>query len=263
MIYTKFVEAFKNYTDCYCIIGGNAATILLNEDLYAGSGYAFRRTQDYDVVIIAEVKNTGFSKRFLEFIENNGYEDIVHGVDGDTKAHYYRFITNHNDVPKMIETFSHPKLILPLQLNNHKTPVPEGDDPSLSAILLNRDYYLVLKEGVIVRDGLPILDVPYLIYFKARAHLDILKRTESGQHIGHKADKTKHFNDVCQLSLLITPEMVTKLQGQDIPDSVKKNLAEFIDILETTKLFEKRFKTIPVDYRPDKDTVLAQLNLLL
>lgn len=263
MIYTKFVEAFHDYTDCYCIIGGNAATILLNEDLYAGSGYAFRQTQDYDVVVIAEVKDTGFSSRFLAFLRENEYEDVVHGTEGVAKSHYYRFVTQHNDVPKMIETFSHPNLDFPLQINNHKTPVPEGNDPSLSAILLNNDYYLILKEGTIIRDNLPILDVPYLIYFKARAHLDVVNRIKLNQHIGHKADKTKHFNDVCQLALLLNSKMITKLRSQNIPNSVKMDLAKFIDILEATPLFEKRFRSIPSAYRPDKKNVLEQLRLLL
>ena len=173
MKYDAFIEAFKDYTDYYCIIGGNAATILLNEDLYEDTSFRFRRTKDYDMVIISELKNTGFSKHFLDFLNDHNYWDNGSGTDMKTGSHYYRFRTEEENVPEMIETFSHPDLKYPLKLKNHKTPVPGGDDPSLSAILLDKDYYDLLKGGVIMRDGLPILDVPYLIYFKAKAHIDI------------------------------------------------------------------------------------------
>jgi len=263
MIYDKFVEYFKDYKDCFCIIGGNAATILLNEDLYQGTSYNFRTTQDYDVVIIAEMKNQGFSQHFLHFIEDNGYITTTSGTNENAHANYYRFETDHTDVPAMIETFSHPELKFPLKVANHKTPVPEGEDPSLSAILLNKDYYTVLKEGIVIRDDLPILDVPYLIYFKARAHLDITKRLAAGESIGNRANKNKHLNDVCQLSLLLTPESINKVQKQSIPSNVKNDLAEFIDVIASTSDFKRRFRTIPFELRPDIKTVISQLKLLL
>jgi len=264
MIYKKFVDAFKNYADCYCIIGGNAATILLNGELYEGSGYQFRKTQDYDVVLNAAKKNTGFSACFLKFIKDNDYEDIVHSVDEETTVHYYRFKTNREDVPRMIETFSRPELKVPLKIDNQKTPVPEGYDPSLSALLLDKDYYEILKEGTIKKDGLTILDVPYLIYFKAKAHLDITNKVKNGERVNH-ADKQKHFNDICQLTFLITDEMKKRLYEQNIPGTVKNDMKDFISIVQNTSegIFPKKFKEIPNDLRPTKKEVLSQLQLLI
>ncbi|HIY92026.1 hypothetical protein [Companilactobacillus sp. HBUAS56275] len=47
MLYEKFVNYFEDYHDCFCIIGGNAASILLNDELYNDTSYQFRQTRDY------------------------------------------------------------------------------------------------------------------------------------------------------------------------------------------------------------------------
>jgi hypothetical protein len=45
----------------------------------------------------------------------------------------------------------------------------DDDISSLSAILLDEEYYDFLKSGVVVVEGVPVLDAPYMIPFKAKA----------------------------------------------------------------------------------------------
>ena len=69
----------------------------------------------------------------------------------------------------MIELFSRVP-DLPLLPHAHLTPVHIADDiSSLSAILLNDDYYAFLLSGRRIIDGLSVLDEKYLIPFKVKA----------------------------------------------------------------------------------------------
>ena len=49
------------------------------------------------------------------------------------------------------------------------------DISSLSAILLDEDYYNFLMEGRVFIRGLPVLSELYLIPFKAKAWIDIFR----------------------------------------------------------------------------------------
>ena len=68
MISETFFDYFKDYTDCYVIIGGNAASILLAEE-----GVSFRSTQDYDMVVLFEKTTDDFSNTFMNFIKEYDY----------------------------------------------------------------------------------------------------------------------------------------------------------------------------------------------
>ena len=57
---------------------------------------------------------------------------------------------------------------------------------SLSAILLDDDYYHVLLEGKSNANGLSVLRPEYLILFKAKAYLDLKQRKENGENVDSK-----------------------------------------------------------------------------
>ena len=53
------------------------------------------------------------------------------------------------------------------------TPIHIDDEvSSLSAILLNDDYYKALLNGKEVKNGLSVLRTEYIILFKTKAYLD-------------------------------------------------------------------------------------------
>ena len=47
----SFIEKFKDYTDCYTVIGGTACDILMTE-----AGTDFRATNDIDMILIMEAR---------------------------------------------------------------------------------------------------------------------------------------------------------------------------------------------------------------
>ena len=83
------------------------------------------------------------------------------------------------------------------------TPIYISDEiSSLSAILLNDEYYSFLREGLSEIDGIQILNYTHIIPFKAKAWLDLKDRREHGEQVDSK-NISKHKNDVFRLSQLV------------------------------------------------------------
>ena len=145
MLFHKFFDFFEGYEDCYVIIGGNAAAIWLAQD-----HQDFRATQDYDMVVIFENSQLGFSQKFDDFIEKYGYLCVEIGGDVNKKKVYYRFALDPalavTGVPQQIELFSKIPLRYELRLPTETMPLHFATGPSLSAIVLNDDYYSLLKQ---------------------------------------------------------------------------------------------------------------------
>lgn len=81
----------------------------------------------------------------------------------------------------MIEIFSRNPDYIILEDDAYLTPLPIDEEvSSLSAILLNEEYYELLKTGQIIVDGIPVLRPTCLIPFKMKAYLDLSMRKKSG-----------------------------------------------------------------------------------
>lgn len=105
-------------------------------------------------------------------------------------------------------------------------PIHISDEiSSLSAILLDDNYYKLLLDGKRIRNGLSILRPEYIILFKARAYLDLKKKNESGVYV-NRDDIKKHKKDILRITAELMLEEVT-----DIPETVNHDVNEFIDSL--------------------------------
>ena len=195
----SFKEHFRGYEDCYTIIGGTACDILMRE-----AALEFRATRDIDMILLIENRYEEFAAVFWDYIKAGQYKC---GWRNSDQPHFYRFtepqVANY---PKMIELFSrrpdfqveHPEV--------HLTPLPVSEDiSSLSAIMLDDNYYKLMLDGRRVADGISVLDAEYLILFKAKAWLDLAKRKEAGEHVNER-DLRKHKNDVFRLFAIADPE---------------------------------------------------------
>ena len=113
------------------------------------------------------------------------------------------------------------------------TPLPIDDDiSSLSAILLDNNYYNFLKEGRTIVNDITVLGAEYLIPFKMNAWLDLSNKKASGEHVDNKNIK-KHKNDVFRLSELIDTDikiLVENIIYADIVKFVKDMEKEEIDL---------------------------------
>ena len=107
------------------------------------------------------------------------------------------------------------------------TPIHIDDEvSSLSAILLNEDYYNVLLAGREVVQELSVLRPEYLILFKAKAYLDLSDRKEKGENVDSR-DIRKHKNDILRIAVEFVLESVTTL-----PTTVIRDMEQFIIRLE-------------------------------
>lgn len=224
----KFKEWFHGYEDHYAVIGGTACDILMSEE-----GLKFRGTKDIDLVLIVEVITPEFGKRFWEFVRSAGYE---HCRRSTGQPQFYRFSQPKTDgYPHTIELFSRKIDAIALPEDAVLTPLPLDEDvSSLSAILLDDDYYQFLRNGTTVIDGVTVLSAAYLIPFKAKAWLDLTQRKAKGDPVDSQNIR-KHKNDVFRLSLLLIPG--NKVQ---VSTAIWEDLQEFFAAMRTEDVDTKQ-----------------------
>ena len=121
--------------------------------------------------------DAAFVQAFWEFVRAGGYE-VQEKSTGEKQ--FYRFQKPTNaDYPFMLELFSRQPDVLQVAEGSHLTPLPmEEDASSLSAILLDNDYYDFIRAGRQEIDGLPMVGAAQLIALKARAWLDLTERAK-------------------------------------------------------------------------------------
>ena len=211
----SFIEKFKDYTDCYTVIGGTACDILMTE-----AGTDFRATKDIDMILIMEARYKEFAHIFWEFIKEGQYR---FGWKNSEKAHFYRFTEPRSGYPAMIELFSRepnyinfiPDGIIPIHIDE--------DTSSLSAILLNDDYYKFMLTGRRVVSGISVLDTEHLIPFKMYAWLDLKDKKARGEHVNER-DLKKHKYDVFRLLQIARRD--NKIETNGI---VRENIIRFME----------------------------------
>ena len=232
----RFREWFRGYEDHYAIIGGTACDLLMAEE-----GLAFRGTKDIDLVLIVEAISPEFGRRFWEFVRNAGYE---HCNKSTGQPQFYRFThPKVSEYPFMIELFSRKVDAIALPEEAVLTPLPMDEDvSSLSAILLDEDYYQLLRSGTVIVDGVTVLGAAYLIPFKAKAWLDLTARKANGENVDSKNIR-KHKNDVFRLSALLTPGKTVSV-NQTVWDDLQAFFAAMQDEdVDTKQLKLARTKT--------------------
>ena len=222
----SFKEWFKGCEEQYAIIGGTACDILMTEE-----GLDFRATKDLDLVLIIEAVDASFGRRFWNYVKQAGYE---HCNKSSGVPQFYRF--SHpisKQYPAMIELFTRKLDAIQLPKEAVLTPLPIDEDvSSLSAILLDDNYYEFLKQGKIIIEGVTVLNAAYLIPFKAKAWMDLTDRKAAGEQVDSKNIK-KHKNDVFRLTELIDPtvkEAAPKGVFLDIQEFIKRMQDENVDI---------------------------------
>lgn len=209
-------EAFKGYEDCYTIIGGTACDVLMSK-----ANLDFRATKDIDMILLIENRFEEFGEILWEFIKAGAYKC---GWKNSERLHFYRFTEPQNsNYPIMIELFSKDPGYQLHESDMVITPLHISDEvSSLSAIMLNDDYYEFMMNGRKVVNGIGILGAEHLIPFKMRAWLDLCRRKSEGEHV-NSSDIKKHKNDVFRLMNVINPDEVI-----NTPKTVKYDVRQFI-----------------------------------
>lgn len=216
-------------------------------------GLDFRATKDIDLVLIIEAVDVSFGRRFWEYVTFAGYEHRNKSTGG---LQFYRFANPQSrEYPTMIELFARKPDRIVLSEDAVLCPLPIDEDvSSLSAILLDDDYYSFLRQGRIRVEGVTVLDAPYLIPFKAKAWLDLSNRKADGAHVDSKSIR-KHKNDVFRLTELLDRNQEPLFH---LPNSIKGDIREFTERMEKENV---DLKQIGVEGK-SVETILDQLKFI-
>ena len=140
----------------------------------------------------------------------------------------------------MIELFS--RMNFELREQNGITPIHiEEDISSLSAILLDDDYYQALLDGRVEESGYSVLRPEYLILFKAKAYLDLRSRKLHGERIDS-------FDIRLAVEMALNPI-------KELPLSVYEDIGFFISKLKEDEFDDNSLKT----YRVTTEQVIHRL----
>jgi len=199
-----FRDHFSDYTDRYVLIGGTACSVIM-----ADVGLEFRATKDLDIVLYVEALDEDFVSKFWDFISKGKYQNRQKSTG---KEVFYRFYSPaFQGFPSMLELFSRKPDSVSLEGGGHLTPIPTTEAAaSLSAILLDDEYYHFIHSGKVEIAGISLVDAGHLIPLKARAWLDLLILKQSGGNVDER-DIRKHKNDV----------LPDKLMGQNIRNALQ------------------------------------------
>ena len=212
-----FRDYFKGDQDKYVLIGGAACYLAMDE-----VGLDFRATKDLDIVLCVEAIDAAFVSKFWGFVREGEYE-VQQKSTGEKQ--FYRFIKPKNRAfPVMLELFSRKPDALMLEGESTLTPIPIDEDvSSLSAILMDENYYQLMLAGKQELDEVCVLEPGTIVVFKAKAWLDLSARKEAGERVD-SGDIKKHKNDVFRLFQLLAPENKIGL-----PEDIKDDMRQFIE----------------------------------
>lgn len=224
----KFRSYFAGHEGKYAIIGGTACDLLFEE-----AGLPFRATKDIDLVLCVEVVDANFGRQIAAFLEAGGYQTRERS---DGSREYFRFSKPTDKAfPFMIEVFARAPATLDITDDARVIRIPvENEALSLSALLLNDDYFSALQSGKRVIGGVSLIDEYLLIPFKARAFLDMADRKAEGGDVDSK-NINKHRNDVFRLAQLLRTDMKF-----DVPASIREDIQRFVERVETDSTLDPK-----------------------
>jgi hypothetical protein len=212
-----FRDWFKDFADCYTLIGGGACDLWMGE-----RGLDFRATKDLDIVLAFEGQRADFVAHLWEFVKAGKYTGYQ---AGETPSNFYRFHKPHADgFPAKLEICTRRPIDAPADLRVMRIPAGE-DVSSLSAILLDTEYYDLVRSDGRTIEGVSTVSGACLIPLKAKAWLNLSASKVAGRHVDQK-DIDKHRNDVFRLLLSLAPADKVDLVGV-----IRADLQTFIDRL--------------------------------
>lgn len=222
-----FAAFFSGYEEQYVLIGG-VATYLALED----AGLEARATKDLDIVLCVEALTPAFGARMWAFIREGGY---TVNEQGPEPRCFYRFREPSNPkFPVMLEFFARDPGFAPLAEGAHLTPVPLDETvESLSAILLDEDYYRFIHANKWMLAGVNVVNDHCLIPLKARAWLDLRDRKAAGDDAVDSKHIRKHRGDVLRLTQLLTAGSRVDLAAS-IAGDMRRFVSELAPELDAT-----------------------------
>ena len=228
---SHFQDYCKDLDEHYVVVGGFATLMLLDSEL-ENHGKA---TFDIDLVLLTS-NSAEMTKRIKKYVKEGGYKIQTGSKD---QYQYYRFVEPQKEnFAKEIELFASNENSLELEDEQRIIPVdPEEGLYSLSAIMLDPEYFEMIKNNVDKNHRAPCTNTQATIMLKMSAFYDLKNRDEK--------KKKKHRRDILKLALLLTGDEQIKLVGRMVQD-----FDVFIEHLEQDvdkKMLKSIVDNLPVD----------------
>lgn len=213
----KIRQHLGAYKASYTIIGGAACYTQ-----FEALGLEFRATKDIDMVLRIDTIDLGFAEALKGLLDAGGYSARQRGAGGAKE--YYRFQNPTVDgFPTMLELFIRSEAVADKVAEGQEVVRVEVEDGliSLSAIILDDDYFKVLHEHTEEIEDVSVLSALALIAFKARAFLELQRRRDEGDEKVKGDDIKKHRNDVFRLLTIVDPGKPISVPARVIEDIEK------------------------------------------
>ena len=155
---------------------------------------------------------------------------LVRENEGDKEpaTELFRFINPKEGFPVQIELLSRYPDVLGVPTGFHLTPIPVGEKiPSLSAILLDEEYYYHTIDSSIIEEGIRIANPLSLFCLKVKAFLNLTEEKKTNSDV-RSGDIKKHRDDAFKLLAM----RIDPLTPIELSDTMKSELSIFIDMME-------------------------------
>ena len=191
-----FRKAMQPYKEHFVIIGGTACDIRLT-----GTAMIPRATDDIDIIVVIDRLTDEFVTAIWRFVKDGNYKPGKRtSKQGQSVYALYRFILQDDslDYPKKIEILSRHSDLLEEPSDFHIEPIPDDENHSLSAIIMDDDFYDFTIHQANEEDGLMVANNLALIVLKMNAYLNLLAERAAGHQV-NSDDIKKHRSDVLKL----------------------------------------------------------------
>jgi len=220
-----FSENFEDYKDDYIIIGGVATAI--NQRRF---GYAAKATKDFDLIVLDESNDSTFVSHFVDYIRNKAKYRFI-GKFKDEGRILYQFKDPANrSAPEMIELFT----INELDESKLTFKRLNGKEyfEYISAIVLDKDYRILVEKYRIESSNLSIAGPEVLIPLKALAFVNFTKTDDKIDKIQAKRnvkEAKKHLDDIKSLCSFIEDDEII------VSTSILENIHIVSDAIKLVK----------------------------
>ena len=165
-----------------------------------------------------------FANRFWQFAREAGYRPEKRKQESGEPPRYemYRFLDGKDGYPEMIELLSRHPDALGEPKGLVIEPIPTDEDvSSLSAIIMDDDYYHFTIAHSQLTDGIRHANSAALIALKARAYLNLMADKRDGKHVNTK-DIKKHRSDILKNVVIMTEDNI------EAPAAIVACIKEFV-----------------------------------
>lgn len=180
-------------------------------------------------MIVAEALTKEFVKAFWTYIKDGGYSFIR---KSDGKRNFYRFEQPKNKLfPLLIEILSTKDISVDsVNFKSIGRMKVQDEIVSLSAILLDKDYYEFIHDNRTQINGISTIPLECLLPLKVKAYLNLREAKLKDTSV-RTSEVNKHKNDVIRLE-----NNLSRLDNRVYPKCVRTDVKKFCLMMEEENL---------------------------